>query len=96
VSGVLGFGVDACKKEGLPSELWCRSLAHLMRVGLPICVLAKEVVEIASHLASGMVERRHPAAATRHVRKDNGLFLLDSTKTKIWHILPVQSGPTRF
>jgi hypothetical protein len=62
-------------QEGLPRELWCRNLAHLMRVGLPICVLAKEVVEIASHLASGMVERRHPAVATRHVRKDNGLFM---------------------
>jgi hypothetical protein len=47
-------------QEGLPRELWCRNLAHLMRVSLPICVLAKEVVEIASHLASGMVERRHP------------------------------------
>jgi hypothetical protein len=45
-----------------------------MRVGLPICVLDKEVVKIARHLASGEVERRHPAVATRHVRKDNGLF----------------------
>jgi hypothetical protein len=47
-----------------------------MRVGLPICVLDKEVVKIASHLASGVVERRHPAVATRHVRreKDHGLF----------------------
>jgi hypothetical protein len=55
-----------------------RNSAHLMRVGLPICVLAKEVVEIASHLASGMVERRHPAVAvaTRHVRKDNGFLRL--------------------
>jgi hypothetical protein len=61
-------------QEGLPRELWCRNFAHLMQVGLPICVIAKEVVEIASHLASGMVERRHPAVATRHVRKDNGLF----------------------
>jgi hypothetical protein len=25
-------------------------------------------------LASGMIERRHPAVATRHVRKNNGLF----------------------
>jgi hypothetical protein len=62
-------------QEGLPSELWCRNLAHLMRVGLPICVLAKKVVGIASHLASRMVERGHPAVATRQVRKDNGLFL---------------------
>jgi hypothetical protein len=65
-------------QEGLPRELWCRDFAHLMRVGLPICVLAKEVVDIASHLTSGMVERRNgatlPAVATRHVRKDNGLF----------------------
>jgi hypothetical protein len=61
-------------QEGLSRALWCRNLAHLMRVGLPICVLAKEVVEIASHLAFGVVERRHPAVATRHVRKDNGLF----------------------
>jgi hypothetical protein len=44
------------------------------RVGLPICVLDKEDVKPASHLASGVVERRHPAVATRHVRKDNGLF----------------------
>jgi hypothetical protein len=57
-------------QEALPRELWCRNLAHLMRVGLPICVLAKKVVETASHLASGMVERRHPAVATRHVRNE--------------------------
>jgi hypothetical protein len=38
--------------------------------------LTKEVVKTASHLASGVVERRHPAVATRHVRKDNGLFCL--------------------
>jgi hypothetical protein len=63
-------------QEGLPRALWCRTLAHLMRVGLPICVLAKEVMGIASHLASGVVERRHPAVATRHVRKDNGLFCM--------------------
>jgi hypothetical protein len=49
---------------------WCRSLAHLMRVGLPICVLAKEVMEIANHLASGVVERRHHAVATRHVSRE--------------------------
>jgi hypothetical protein len=65
-------------QEGLPRELCCRNFAHLMRVGLPICVLAKEVVEIASHLASGMVEGRHPAVATRHVRKDNRLFFSTS------------------
>jgi hypothetical protein len=59
---------------GLSRALWCRNLAHLMRVGLHICVLAKEVVEIAGHLASGVVERRHPGVATRHVRKDNGLL----------------------
>jgi hypothetical protein len=52
-------------QEGLPRKLWCRNFAHLMQVGLPICVLAKEVVEIAIHLASGMVERRHPTVATR-------------------------------
>jgi hypothetical protein len=56
----------------LPRALWYRSFVHLMRVGLPICVLDKEVVKTASHLASGVVERRHPAVATRHVRKDNG------------------------
>jgi hypothetical protein len=43
------------------------SFAHLMRVGLPICVLDKEVVKTASHSASGVVERCHPAVATRHV-----------------------------
>jgi hypothetical protein len=46
----------------------------MMRVGLPICVLDKEVVKTASHLASGVVERRDPAVATRHVRKINDLF----------------------
>jgi hypothetical protein len=53
-----------------------------MRVGLPICVLAKEVVEIAS-LAFGVVARRHPAVATRHVRKDNGVPAL---KTSFLHL----------
>jgi hypothetical protein len=72
--GVLGFGVDA-GKERLPRALWCRSFADLMLVGLPICVLDKEVVKPASHLASRVVERRHPAVATRHVRKDISLFL---------------------
>jgi hypothetical protein len=66
-------------QEGLPRELWCHNFAHLMRVGLPICVLAKEVVGTASHLASEVIERRHPAVATRHVRKDNGLFLRSRT-----------------
>jgi hypothetical protein len=46
-----------------------------MRVGLPICVPAKEVVVIASHLASRLVERRHRAVVTRHLRKDNGLLV---------------------
>jgi hypothetical protein len=45
-----------------------------MRVGLPICVLDKEVVKTTSRLASGVVEGRHSAVATRHVTKDNGLF----------------------
>jgi hypothetical protein len=45
-----------------------------MRVGLPICVLGKEDMKAASHLASEVVGRRHPAVATRHVRKDKSLF----------------------
>jgi hypothetical protein len=74
VSGVPGFGVNAGKEGGLLRALCCRSFAHLVRVGLPIYVLDKEVVKSASHLASGVVERRLPAVATHHVRKDSGLF----------------------
>jgi hypothetical protein len=69
-------------QEVLPRELWCRNFAHLMRVGLPICMRAKEVVEIASHLASGTLGwlngvtlRWRWRVATRHVRKTMVFFL---------------------
>jgi hypothetical protein len=54
---------------------WRRNFAHLMRVGLPICMLGKEDVKAASHLAPEVVGRRHPAVATHHVRKDSNLFI---------------------
>jgi hypothetical protein len=46
-------------------------------VGLPICVLAKVVVEIAGHLASGVVERRHhPCGGDASLEKRQWSFLL--------------------
>jgi hypothetical protein len=69
LSGVLGFGVNA-GKEAWPCALWCRSFAHLMRMGLPICVLDKEVVKTACDLASGATLRWRRVAR----EKDNVLF----------------------
>jgi hypothetical protein len=83
-------------QEGLPRELWCRNLAHLMRVGLPICVLAKEVVEIASHLAFGMVERRHRAVATRDASRETRRMVFFLSQSIIGIGLNLERGPLLF